>query len=100
MGTHWRIETRTQTIVRHTTKWLAQRRMRRNCTIGKMRYWKRILQGGSVRYLIARVRRHCHVDLVGDKIGRSIHGIFDRRHGERVEEFESVEEFEPAEQPR
>lgn len=27
-----------------------------------------------------------------------IHGIFDRCHGERIEELESVEEFEPAEQ--
>ena len=28
-----------------------------------------------------------------------IHGVFDRCHGERVEEFETVEDLEPAEQP-
>lgn len=28
---------------------------------------------------------------------RRIHGVFDRCHGERVKEFETVEDFEPAE---
>ena len=28
-----------------------------------------------------------------------IHGVFDRCHGERVEEFETVEDFEPAGRP-
>lgn len=28
-----------------------------------------------------------------------IHGVFDRCHGERVEEFKTVEDLEPAEQP-
>lgn len=29
---------------------------------------------------------------------KGIHGVFDRCHGERVEEFEAVKDFEPVEQ--
>ena len=44
IGTHWNTETRMQAMVRDTTKTKHQRRIRRNWTMGKMRYWKRMLQ--------------------------------------------------------
>ena len=34
--------------------------------------------------------------IVGKESEERIHGVFDRRHCERVKEFETVEKFEPA----
>ena len=68
--------------------------------MGKTRYWKRILKDRFCQM------SHCKgmwefwfVVVVGEESEEPIHGVFDRRHCERVEEFETVEEFEPAGYP-
>ena len=79
IGVHCQMKTMIMEKVKATTKIPQYIRMRRNWTIGKIRYWNKMLP-------ISCIRR-CKIV---QEQGQVSHGVFDARHSKSICELEGI----------